>query len=47
VVREGSKWAAHGEQKAATDGGRRQSCAGQNWRAAGGWGARAKVGEAV
>jgi hypothetical protein len=47
VVREGSEWAAHGEQEAAADSGRRQPCSGQNWRAAGGWEAQAEVGEAV
>jgi hypothetical protein len=46
VVREGSEWAAHGEQKAAADGGHWQPCASQNWRVAGGWGARAEVGQA-
>jgi hypothetical protein len=46
MVREGSEWAAHGEHKAAVDGGCRQPCTGQNWRAAGGWGARAEVGQA-
>jgi hypothetical protein len=47
VVREWLRRPIHGEQEAVADGDRRQPCSGQNWRAAGGWGARAEVGEAV
>jgi hypothetical protein len=46
VVRGWVRWAVHAEQETAADGGRRQRCSGRNWRATGGWGARAEVGEA-
>jgi hypothetical protein len=36
----------NGEQGAAAGGARRPECSGRNWRAAGGWGARAELGKA-
>jgi hypothetical protein len=45
-VEKGRRGVLHGEQEAVVGGGRRQRCSGRNWRAAGGWGARAKVGKA-
>jgi hypothetical protein len=35
VVRGWLRWAVHGEQETAADGGRQQRCSGRNWRATG------------